>query len=358
MIKYNEFGEVISVNGITTGQHLGTPMQDAIAEKPEDNEAYGTIKTIEVTESCKSVVEDVQPENISYNDLSDKPFYEETITVTDTLTWDGNTDGLICADDTFYKVSDIVLTASDVSNGVSLVNSVNDIDSTIDLPAEVVQNAFSDLDGFAIIADFVVVVPYDGWDKLDFAFPKAGIYFLNYGGTTRVKSFTVNGYKGFKTEKTVVHPINKKYLPESLQFGLENYVVADVTFTGNEENNRIDVPSLDIEKWKTYTFEVNGSSFEEVVCTEEYGSGHAIINFIGEDHGVDFNIQANAASPPFILCSEPAHVVIKGVKTIAINQEYLPKMDYIPELDSAPTAIDFNRLLSYLREAGYMKYRI
>lgn len=39
-IKYNEFGEVISVNGIMTGHHLGTPMQDAQAEKPEHNEVY------------------------------------------------------------------------------------------------------------------------------------------------------------------------------------------------------------------------------------------------------------------------------------------------------------------------------
>lgn len=41
-IKYNEFGEVISVNGIITGHHLGTPMQDATPDKPEDNELYAT----------------------------------------------------------------------------------------------------------------------------------------------------------------------------------------------------------------------------------------------------------------------------------------------------------------------------
>ena len=61
-IKYNEFGEVISVNGLTTGQHLGTPMQDAIAERPEDNEAYGTQRrTVGRVQNCK---EDEQPEAV------------------------------------------------------------------------------------------------------------------------------------------------------------------------------------------------------------------------------------------------------------------------------------------------------
>jgi hypothetical protein len=59
-IKYNEFGEVISVNGITTGHHLGTPMQDAIAEKPEDNEAYGT--ELNTVSRLENTVDDKQPE--------------------------------------------------------------------------------------------------------------------------------------------------------------------------------------------------------------------------------------------------------------------------------------------------------
>ena len=40
MIKYNEFGEVLAVNGLITGHNFGTPLQDARPEKPEDNECY------------------------------------------------------------------------------------------------------------------------------------------------------------------------------------------------------------------------------------------------------------------------------------------------------------------------------
>jgi hypothetical protein len=57
-IKYNERGEVISVNGLTTGHFLGTPMQDALGTK-EENSAYGTeLKTVTRNENT---VEDGQP---------------------------------------------------------------------------------------------------------------------------------------------------------------------------------------------------------------------------------------------------------------------------------------------------------
>ena len=58
-IKFNDFGEVISVNGLTTGQHLGEPMQDAIAEKDSDNEAYGT--QMNTVTRAANTVDDKQP---------------------------------------------------------------------------------------------------------------------------------------------------------------------------------------------------------------------------------------------------------------------------------------------------------
>lgn len=81
-INYNEFGEVISVNGITTGHHIGTPMQDAAAEKPEDNQAYG--EELSTVTRVENVVEDEQPKPqgggaSSWNDLKDKPFNSEEL---------------------------------------------------------------------------------------------------------------------------------------------------------------------------------------------------------------------------------------------------------------------------------------
>lgn len=82
MIKYNQFGEVISVNGLTTGHHLGTPMQDAICKNSADNECYATERNTKT--HCGNMVDDKQPEPISggassWNDLKDKPFYSNGI---------------------------------------------------------------------------------------------------------------------------------------------------------------------------------------------------------------------------------------------------------------------------------------
>ena len=81
-IKYNERGEVVSVNGLTTGHHIGKPMQDAIAERPEDNEVYATQRN--TITNCANTVVDEQPKPTggasSWNDLKDKPFGEVTET--------------------------------------------------------------------------------------------------------------------------------------------------------------------------------------------------------------------------------------------------------------------------------------
>lgn len=64
-MKYNEFGEVISENGIITGQHLGTPMQDALAEKPEDNEPYAEERNTVTRISNSEDTWENQPESSS-----------------------------------------------------------------------------------------------------------------------------------------------------------------------------------------------------------------------------------------------------------------------------------------------------
>lgn len=88
-IKYNEFGEVISVNGLTTGQHLGAPMQDAIAERPEDNEAYATERNTVTRNS--NVNEDEQPntaENAGGGSEVDAIFESSLVGVPSYDTWD------------------------------------------------------------------------------------------------------------------------------------------------------------------------------------------------------------------------------------------------------------------------------
>ena len=81
-IKYNKFGEVVSVNGIVTGQHLGAPMQDAKPKRPEDNDVYATEMSVQTTIPNSDELLEEQPKPMgggasSWNDLTDKPFGEE-----------------------------------------------------------------------------------------------------------------------------------------------------------------------------------------------------------------------------------------------------------------------------------------
>ena len=57
-IKYNEFGEVVSVNGLATGQHLGTPLQDALGT-PEENSPYYEERC--TVTKCYNTCDDAQP---------------------------------------------------------------------------------------------------------------------------------------------------------------------------------------------------------------------------------------------------------------------------------------------------------
>ena len=107
-MKYNEFGEVISVNGLTTGQHLGTPLQDACPAKPEDNEPYAIAK--QTVGNCENTPCDVQPTAkggaSSWNDLKDKPFYvisdAEQKYYSEETTFDGFTDNNYFSGVTFW----------------------------------------------------------------------------------------------------------------------------------------------------------------------------------------------------------------------------------------------------------------
>lgn len=57
-IKYNELGEVISVNGLATGQHLGTPLQDALGTPEENSPYYEELCTVT---KCYNTCDDMQP---------------------------------------------------------------------------------------------------------------------------------------------------------------------------------------------------------------------------------------------------------------------------------------------------------
>ena len=104
------------VNGRVVPQFMGKPMQDAKPAKPEDNEVYALEKSIVTYTKVNEEVLEKQPEPMSggvssWNDLTDKPFYEEK--AFEPIMWDGNTESLESVpieeiDGAYYKVADYI----------------------------------------------------------------------------------------------------------------------------------------------------------------------------------------------------------------------------------------------------------
>ena len=143
-----------------------------------------------------------------WENIDDKPF---EVTGGDTLTWDGNTEGLEGLDDLFFHVSDIVVSASDCANGISIIS--NDGQS-LEISGTDMQAAF--LEGGIGITEVVFFIPADNYEFNGVVIPKAGIYLLKQD-TFYTSSLTINGYTGFTTTK-----LKPEYLPDSVQTQLNS----------------------------------------------------------------------------------------------------------------------------------------
>lgn len=144
----------------------------------------------------------------------------KTTIESDTITWDGNTDGLVQLDTMlFYKVSDAIPTTSDLLKGLSLTATGADGNSTsVNIPAEDVAGyivEMPDAPAFYITLggseeDAVLYVIATAVDTVP-----PGVYLRCESGQY-ISSLTINGYKGFTTTGTELVKIDKKYLPDDI----------------------------------------------------------------------------------------------------------------------------------------------
>lgn len=151
----------------------------------------------------------------SWNDLTDKPF-EETVVMTDTLIWDGNTENIYSIEgpaSIHYKISDSVPSKADFENGFVIELSNGDRITELDCPL----NYYG---GYIELGQYCYIQIYSGENYVP------GTYF-NDLGTSYVKSLTIPGYTGFETKE--IKTIEPKYLPEPLQFG-ESVVTGDTLY--------------------------------------------------------------------------------------------------------------------------------
>ena len=148
------------------------------------------------------------PAPTKWADIPDKPF---VVSGGDTLTWDGNTSGLVSDDSgMFYKVSDVTPSIGDFSNGGSVTFDMGGVvdSATFDSTGviEMGTNVYGHMEGTFIVAleDNVS----DGYG----VYPEKGIYFIvNPNVPLTVTSLTIPGYTGFITEK-----LDPKVLPDGI----------------------------------------------------------------------------------------------------------------------------------------------
>lgn len=130
----------------------------------------------------------------------------------DTLTWDGNIEGLESLFEEngggYFRVSEVVPTLGDCVNGAKITISNGE---SFDVPFENIENITNQVG--MLNFEFAIVVPYDGFELDGFVIPKAGVYFVrdtDNGEPVYVTSLTIHGYNGFPTTPSNdnIFPIN------------------------------------------------------------------------------------------------------------------------------------------------------
>lgn len=145
--------------------------------------------------------------------IKNRTHYEEITTVNEPLniTWDGNTEGLVCVSDIFYKVSDLVLTDEQIKSGTITMQNGETI--SISEMWEMLVSYGAVCDEFVDADALVTFIRKENVNIIDETYNEPGIYFLN-NAYSRVSSFTTT--EPVEQATTVVHKLDKKYLPDDI----------------------------------------------------------------------------------------------------------------------------------------------
>ena len=148
--------------------------------------------------------------------IRNRPFYEGKKKVFSplNLTWDGNTEGLVCVMGIAYKVSDDVFTDEQTMK-TSVTLSNGQIYSVSDMYALGLIESTED----AVISDTVLIIRKSGF-VLDPDDPSGGSRFDEYGVYIIKKNddpyvIAITSTDPIEhTEKTIIHKIDSKFLPD------------------------------------------------------------------------------------------------------------------------------------------------
>lgn len=192
-----------------------------------DEHSYGTVYTNRGNKNTVYVWKSTGAS--SYNELEDKPFYEEEVVVKEPLniTWDGNTEGLVQIPEMpLFKISDLVLTDEQIKC-ITITMSDGFSGSIADAWGSMVDTGGVGEDTVAGPEGIILFVrknnlPIEG---TSIVIPEAGIYVEKYSDENYVTSLTTT--EPIEHTKTVTHPIDPKFLPDGYPY--EEVVVTPVT---------------------------------------------------------------------------------------------------------------------------------
>ena len=164
--------------------------------------SHATYLVTEAAENYTLKIKEVIGSTCSWNDLEDKPFYDETYTGTMSFQYDGDSTGTITIDlgdeGTLVKISDWTTTPEYLIGATTVMNG-----HTIVLKEEDITDLRSR--GYPVLlvgqACFMAFEPFVDEGVV---FPEPGTYIFDNG---TVGSLTYTGVS------TKIHPIPKKYLP-------------------------------------------------------------------------------------------------------------------------------------------------
>ena len=188
------------------------------ASQEEVTEISGKVEALEgsLEELQTEFDEQIGNHTHSWNDLTDKPFgYEQSQTGGNTIEWDGNTEGLEQYEfggATYYKISDNVISLSDLTDGFSYTMMLNDNIQQNSMNYSVLSLSFSPNGNYFSRGVLAFIA-----DKEEQGFPSTGIWVCDgMDGSTYLafRSLTIPNYTSFPSLS--VKTLDEKYIPSSI----------------------------------------------------------------------------------------------------------------------------------------------
>lgn len=307
----------------------------------------------------------------------------DPVVSSDTITWDGKTDGLeaVSVNDRTqaYHVSDAVPTLADIEGRITLITTLTSDNEKQSLTSDLLQ-VKQLTEKFIGISEsgmyHVFVCSEDNYEIDDLVFPKKGIYLcttVSEGDSNDLiypSSVTISGYKGFTTTTTAVK-LNYDYLPDIVKNafvesnsggsdtltwdgktdgllsveiveGIKVYHISDATPTEAEMTDNLSMAC----KRDTYTDGVLTGS-EEIAATDLTVFSKGKLTIVD---GVNMDIQLYYN---FYVCAEDNYTMNEGGISCTFPKKGIYVIVYQDVNDDGATIIDYPTSIKINGYAGF-----